>query len=60
MRWADKVKMECEAAGFTFIKREDDGYWQMLDDTMIAVYTNRSLGDLLRAAGNDMGIDNEA
>lgn len=57
MRWVEKVKMECEAAGFTFHKREDDGYWQMLDGNKVVGH-NRSLGDLLREVGNGMGIDN--
>lgn len=59
MRWAEKVKMECEAAGFTFLKRDTDGFWQMLDGDRVT-HTNRSLGDLLRAIGNELEIDNEA
>jgi hypothetical protein len=55
MRWVQKVQLECEEAGFTFKKREDNGHWEMYDGCKMLVQ-NRSLGDLLSKVGNDMGI----
>ena len=55
MRWAEKVKQECEAAGFRFVKREDNGHWEMLDGGKMIIQS-RALGDVLRRAGNEMGI----
>lgn len=48
---AAQAKQLLESAGYTFDKREDDGWWQMLEgETVIAV--KRSMGDLIREQAN--------
>lgn len=50
-RLAAEAKQVLEAAGYTFAKREDDGWWTMCDgDAIIAV--NLSQGDLIREQAN--------
>lgn len=49
---AAQAKQLLESAGYTFAKREEDGWWQMLEgDTVCAV--KRSLGDLIREQANN-------
>lgn len=55
MRWAEKVKQECEDVGYTFTKRGCDGHWEMRDELQV-IHSSRSLGDILRKAGNELGI----
>lgn len=48
---AAEARTTLEACGYTFFKRAEDGWWQMLDgDKVIA--SNRSQGDLLREQAN--------
>lgn len=48
---AAQAKQLLESAGYTFAKREDDGWWQMLEgETVVAV--KRSMGDLIREQAN--------
>lgn len=53
-RMAAQAKQVLEAAGYSFIKRECDGWWTMCDgDTIVAL--NRSQGDLIREQANILG-----
>lgn len=53
-RLAAEAKATLEAGGFTFAKREEDGWWQMLEgETVVAV--KRSMGDLIREQANKQG-----
>lgn len=53
-RMAAQAKQVLVDAGYTFIKREEDGWWTMCDgDAIIAI--NRSQGDLIREQANLMG-----
>lgn len=48
---AAQAKQLLESAGYTFAKRDDDGWWQMLEGvTVVAV--KRSMGDLIREQAN--------
>jgi hypothetical protein len=53
-RLAAEAKATLEAGGFTFAKREEDGWWQMMNGD-ITVSTNKSLGDLIREQANKEG-----
>lgn len=53
-RQAAEAKAVLEDAGYTFVKRAEDGYWQMLaDDEIVAI--NRSMGDLIRQQATALG-----
>ncbi|ANA49171.1 hypothetical protein PMW_46 [Pseudomonas phage phiPMW] len=56
-RWATKVQNECETAGFTFTKRDDNGHWECKDGGKV-LFQSRSLGDVLRKVGNALEIPN--
>lgn len=53
--WSAKVKAECEAIGFTFEKRDDNGHWEMKEGDKV-FKNSRSLGDILLFAGNTLEI----
>ena len=49
-----QAKQLLESAGYSFIKREEDGWWTMCDgDQVVAI--KRSLGDLIREQANNQG-----
>lgn len=51
---AAQARQLLESAGYTFVKRDDDGWWQMLEgETVVAV--KRSMGDLIREQANKHG-----
>lgn len=51
---AAEAKRTLEECGYTFSKREEDGWWQMLEgETVVAV--KRSTGDLIREQANKQG-----
>lgn len=48
------AKRTLEECGYSFCKRAEDGWWQMMDgDKVVAV--NRSQGDLIRQQANKEG-----
>lgn len=51
---AAEAKRTLEECGYTFSKREEDGWWQMMNGDII-VSTNKSLGDLIREQANKEG-----
>lgn len=53
-RMAAEAKQVLEECGYTFRKRVEDGWWQMMDgDKVVAV--NRSQGDLIRSQATIQG-----
>lgn len=51
---AAQARQLLESAGYTFVKRDEDGWWQMMNGDII-VSTNKSLGDLIREQANKEG-----
>lgn len=58
MSYGAKVRAALEDAGFTFTKRLEDGYHQILMSGSV-LGTNRSLGDLLRSMAKELGVGDE-
>lgn len=53
---AAQAKAQLEAAGFTFIKRESDGWWTMCDEQGKDVMASSpSLGDIIRKHATELG-----
>lgn len=53
-RMAAEARTTLESCGYSFCKRVEDGWWQMLEgDTVVAV--KRSMGDLIRDQANKQG-----
>lgn len=53
-RLAAEARATLESCGYSFCKRGEDGWWQMLDgDKVMAV--SRSQGDLIREQANKLG-----
>lgn len=51
---AAQAKQLLESAGYSFVKRAEDGWWIMQEgDNTVAI--NRSLGDLIREQANKEG-----
>lgn len=50
-----KAKQSLEDAGYTFCKRAEDGWWQMMDDGIV-IAVNRSMGDLVSLQGMALGV----
>lgn len=50
-RMAAEAKQLLESTGYTFVKREEDGWWQMLEGDVVCA-VNRSMGDLIREQAN--------
>lgn len=51
---AAQARQLLESAGYKFVKRDEDGWWQMLEgETVVAV--KRSMGDLIREQANKQG-----
>ena len=54
--WANKVRIELIAAGFNLTKRDCDGHWELSMDGVVHCHA-RSMGDVLRKAGNEFKIE---
>lgn len=52
---AELIKVVLQDSGFTFTKRECDGWWVMLDNG-VQVGDSRSLGDLLKKQSKELGV----
>lgn len=52
---AAQARQLLESSGYTFVKRDEDGWWQMMDGlTVVAV--KRSMGDLIREQANNLRV----
>lgn len=54
-RLASEAKQVLESVGYTFVKRDEDGWWQMLEGDVVHA-VNRSMGDLIREQANKHGV----
>lgn len=50
-----QTQQELINAGYTFIKRSEDGWWELRDGDHLVAY-NRSIGDLIRQQAKELGV----
>lgn len=52
---AAKARQAMEEAGYSFVKRSEDGWWEFQCAGLV-IAENRSQGDLIRSMAKDLGV----